>query len=264
MKLHSKKLMLICLFLVFLSFNSNAQAPGYMGKRINMGYSISGSPRIKKSSGGIGINLLHEGYIEYVTKRKWSIGLSAKFYKTVVYNGYRNINISSYNYFRPTSYSPTAYIDIRGTNFTCYFKYFKKNFLAPWGKYFIIGPTLSVFKASYDPNLMYISGDYIGINSLNKNNYFADFGPTEQTYFRSDLMFGNGRSRIIANRIIIDYGYTFNLLAWLSTPFFDDSDLLGLQINQKLTNFNYIEIVSAERVRGYNKFNLFLKIGLLL
>jgi hypothetical protein len=75
-------------------------------------------------------------------------------------------------------------------------------------------------------------------------------------------MLGWGKSRIFANNIIVDFGASTQIFALLSIP----KDILGVNFNEfdkYPTKETYIEETYKKRVRGINRFNIFLKIGYL-
>lgn len=241
--------------LILCSLHGMAQAPGYMGKRFSAGYGIYASPGFVGTKGLTYVNVLHEGFVEFAAKKKFSVGLSARFYNGLVNNDryYTRaealVNNSMINY----SGQPGGAVNLKGRNFMLYGKFFKKNYLAPWGKYFILGATLNTFTASYDPDQMYVSNaEYI------KTTYYSDFGPEKQSYMKFDVMFGNGRSRIIADRVVLDYGYNINV--WGATSLLLDA-LEITELNYRASE--YIKKTGSIRIREINRFNLFFKVGYL-
>lgn len=258
MKINSAYLFLICL--LGLAFPAASQSPGYMGKHFSVGYGAYLSPGAISSNEYTVVNVLHEGFLEFAVSKKVSLGLSAKYYKTAINNEgdinteYFLLNGSS----RSVSGEPGGMTSVRGLNYAFYAKLFKKRYLAPWGKYFMIGATLNTYVASYDPATMYIP--YTAFNNgAYQMGRFSDFGPERQSFVKFDISFGNGRSRIIANRIILDYGYNINV--WAATTLIDD--LLERDNGKNVSAANYIERLSSKRVRGVNRFNVFFKVGYL-
>lgn len=256
------------IIITFCLFNGLAQAPGYMGKRFSAGYGFYASPGFIGSHGLTKVNMLHEGFIEFAAKKNFSVGGSVRFYNAR-YSNDRYVKITSFDLpidnsaydYRQLDDHPSGITNIKGITYTLYGKFFKKKYLAPWGRYFLLGVTLNTYVASYDPDQMYVtfqksSGNYY---DPGKNFYFTDFGPTEQSFKKIDVMIGNGRSRIIANRIILDYGYNINLWA-ATTAIFDLND----EPNNTFNASEYISGVSKVRVRAVNRFNVFIKVGVLL
>jgi hypothetical protein len=235
-----------------------SQSPGYMGKRFVVGYGLYANPRLMPSGGGYGINLLHEAYLEFAMKKSVSVGFSTRFYNGM-YTNSRAVSTNGYG--NQIDNHPNGFTNIKGRNYALYFKFYKRNYVAPWGKYVLVGATINTFKTTYDPDNMYVNvSDYY--NGQKQSGYLSDFGPTTQSYSRFDIMFGRGRNRIIANRITLDYGYTVNIIG-LSAALFDAEES-GFLDSDYLNMSNYIEKTSAARVRSINKFNVFLKVGVLL
>lgn len=272
--------------LVALSTTVLSQTPGYMGKRLVIGYGFHFSPALigstaqgstiigktdgNASDGELCFNSLHEVYIEYGLSKRFALGFSTKFYKTTYDNHkYLSANVAVPNQYGGGSYYDTYYgtpeglYDIKGQNYALYGKLFKRGFIAPWGKYMMFGINVSRFSCSYDPAKMKLLSDNY---SSYAKDYPAvtDFGPQGQTYTKYDLLFGYGRARVIANRVTLDYGFNVNLIATLNTLFdavSDDDSILG---DNTPSNENYIESTAPWRIRGINRFNAYLRVGVLL
>jgi hypothetical protein len=244
--------------LVLVSVALISQSSGYLGKRFSAGYGFYASPGYIGSRGLTSVNMLHEGFIEVAAKKRISIGLSARFYNAAYGNTrYVDVLTSNSSKFRQLDDNPSGQTNIKGKNYLLYFKFFRQNYVAPWGRYFILGATVNTFQSSYNPNEM-------TIRVLENKTYsdYSDFGFTKQNYTRFDLMLGFGRCRIISNRVTMDYGYNINLMAMALTLFdVTDDDPFD---SDELTPAYYIEKTSAARVRGVNRFNVFLKVGVLL
>lgn len=263
------------------AFNAFSQlGPGYLGKRFQAGYGFNFSPALLGSNGAgesivgrgnviggdMAFNSMHEGFFEFAFKNRTSVGFSAKYYKTTYDNrttAYINNFDPSYNNYYVYDYYPSGYYTIKGMNYTLYFKFFNKRYVAPWGRYFIVGPSLNTYKCSYDPSQMYLT--YTSSYTSPPTRRFSDFGLQDQSFMRGDILFGWGRSRIAYNRITIDYGVNFEIIALGFTLW----DLIGenpidIISGNRTTNLNYMEITSRSRVREVNRVNLFLKLGVLL
>jgi hypothetical protein len=251
---------LLVTVLFFIASSGKAQSPGYMGKKIIAGYGFYIDPAFGAVITGYGskiVNIQHEFFLEYVISKKYMIGFSGKLYKST-YNNTANVVLDNSSYF-PSAYGlpgdhPGGSYSITARNFQLYAKWFRSNYLAPWGKYFMCGITLNAYDCTYDPNQMQVQFSYYNNNapSVPYNN----FGPTFQSYQYADLMLGAGHSRIFWNKLVVDYGYNMNLLATLLPALdiidFTTPDVLG-----------YIKKTSTERVRGINRFNFFIKVGYL-
>lgn len=253
---------------LFLSINLliAQKTPGYMGKRFVAGYGLYLSPGIIGSDGNTAFNNLHEGYIEYAAKKKFIVGFSGRFYKAI-YGNTRGINLDDlnrrYNIDMRGPRNPEGTYQISAMNFMLYGKFYKRNYLAPWGKYFLIGISIQRYTATYNPSEMKISYSYSSFSGPSYNYVFNNFGPVEQDFTRADLTIGFGRNRMIGDRITIDYGYNLNVLATVLTVFDVPGDNLS-EDNSDPTMEEYIGTTSASRIRGVNRFNIFLKIGILI
>lgn len=272
----NRVLIIVC-FVWFTLVISKAQSTGYLGKRVLLGYGFNTSPAFfdgnannksiigrngSSESGSFAFNLVHEGFIEIAPSSRWEIGFSLRYYKTVCDNSREFRSISYQNYFFQFKDShPKGYYNITGMSYTLYFRYFGRRYIAPWGRYLMFGPVLNRIKTVYDPVIMNAAA-YDLINYSNRDTLVSNFGPTEQTFSGFNIMFGFGRSRIIANRIVVDYGVNTQLLALVST-LFDMTDSETLYWSD-VDNTNYIKVTSHARIRGINRFNVFLKVGILL
>lgn len=265
--------------LILILFSSSlhiwAQAPGYMGKRMVLGYGFHFSPAIlganaqnqsifgnggSAETGTMAFNALHEGYLEFATGYRFSVGLSCKFYKTA-YDNPAYINTYKDVSFSASSDHPAGYYNITGLSICLYGKLYGKRYVAPWGRYIIFGPVINIRKTEYDPSVMYVKGFSYNNSYYSEETTFANFGPAKQSFTGFNLLFGWGRNRMIGNRITIDYGASVQVFSVFSLLF----DAVGsdFSFSQK-TEINYIEKTSAQRVRGVNRFNAFVKLGFLL
>jgi len=248
---------------------------GYMGKRFQAGYGFHFSPAILGSNGSgesfigrgnvpggdFAVNSIHEGFLEFAFKNRLSIGMSVKYYKTTFDNSVSaQTNVYS-NYSTYSIYgSPSGIYDMKGLNYSLYFKIFNRRYVAPWGRYFIFGPTVNTYKCFYDPSSMTMSTR----DNSNNGIIINDFGPQGQFFMRPDLLFGWGRTRIVANRITIDYGINFEALALFFTLWDTVSEEANIFDTSPITNLNYFERTSKRRIREVNRINAFIKVGVLL
>ena len=255
----------IIVVLFLWGIDSNAQTPGYTGKRFSAGYGFYTSPAFIGSGGESAFNALHEAYLEYAIKKKVSMGFSARFYNAVYANTRMvQVNPGYSSSFNQIDDNPSGVTNIKARNYMLYFKFFKSNYIAPWGKYFILGASLNTFTSVHDPNSMKVriqSYQNYPVSAY-ESSYYFNFGAIEQEFVKFDVVLGFGRSRIIANRVILDYGYNINAVA-LALTLFDAADDRVLS-DDPLYPAEYIEKTSSARIRGVNRFNVFLKVGVLL
>lgn len=273
----------VIFFIIYFAFQIAlpAQSAGYMGKRLFAGYGFNTSPAIfgataqnetifgsggSASSGSMVFNLIHEGFLEVAPSSKYVIGFSVRYYNTV-YDNARELSSSSYLYSGGYSYlsnTPSGYYNIRGMSYTLYFRFFGRRYIAPWGRYFMFGPVLNTVKTEYDPAVMSVKAqdNYTSSFTSPSQILITDFGPREQDYLGVNLMFGAGRSRIIGKIITLDYGFNTHVFSLASGVF--ELGETGFFSLGDITHSNYIEKTVKTRVRGINRFNVFLKVGVLL
>jgi hypothetical protein len=253
---------ILAIFIGSCAVFSKAQGPGYMGKHLSVGYGFYFAPALFPTTTDIPVNTMHEGFLEYSSAKRFSVGFSVKYYNTR-YENSRPVDVNPGNY--SSSYyqiddRPSGDLEIRGINYLLYGKAYRHNYIAPWGKYFIFGINIFTFESTYDPSKMKVKVQNGG-SYTNTYYYFNSFGSPSQSFTRFDILIGNGRSRIFADRIVVDYGYNVNLLS-TALSFFDIAEDRVFEDNVTYAS-EYIEISSAARIRGVNRFNLFLKIGYL-
>ena len=245
----------------------NSQTPGFMGKRFTAGYGIYANPAFNSIALGYSdkaFNILHEVFIESALGKKFSLGLSGQFFR-YKYNNKAAVMVNeNYNSVYSTNginSQPSGSYMLKGRNYKLYGKFFKDGYLAPWGKYFILGMSLTQNVVSYNPDEMGIAvqtrvQSFVTGNYVYQDFFYNDFGPTTQSFRSADIFFGTGNSRVIANKITLDYGYTIGCIA-MTQMFVDVLEI------EDVTPENYIEKTSKSRAAGVNRFNFFLKIGYL-
>jgi hypothetical protein len=131
----------LLLFSLLASLTSMAQVAGYLGKRFSVGYSNYFSPRfpeagrmpVFKQDGKLSarqvLNSTHCLDMDYILGSRVSLCLSGQFSKMdLVKHG---------RIFRPANnlYLPLGSMELNTTNFSLGFKFFKKHYLNPLGRY---------------------------------------------------------------------------------------------------------------------------------
>lgn len=236
MKAGTVSFCLICL--LGIAFRAASQSPGYRGKHVSAGYGAYTSPGVISSNDYAIFNFLHEGFVEFAVAKKVSLGLALRYYNTAVNNEGR-VEWRT-DFYHSVGGNVKGETHVKGLNYMAYAKLFRKNYLAPWGKYFVAGATLNTYVASYNPDQVYVTFQ----SAYGGAGRFSDFGPGSQSHIKFDIFFGNGRSRIIADRIILDYGYNINV--WAATTLIDDL----LENKGKVADAAlYIDKISSKRVR---------------
>ncbi len=268
------KKQIFLLVLISISVSFFAQSEGYMGKHFVVNYGIHLSPAIIGASknnttllgslenagsaetGVITLNNLHELSLDYIKSNKWVIEFNAKYYKTA-YDNSNPVNAYTSN-FNPNGNKPANYYSIRGLSYALIFKRYKSKYVAPWGRYIMFGPVVNTVKTSYDEQ-MYVKGYSNSGSNYSNNVALYDFGDKEQNFVGFNFIYGWGRSRVIKDKIVIDYGASLQVFSLLTLP----ADMIGLTPLDKPTNLSYMEDTYKIRVRGINRFNVFFKVGYL-
>jgi hypothetical protein len=255
----------VCLILLvcIICASTRAQAPGYMGKRFVVGYGLYVNPAFNSIALNYSdkpINMLHECFAEFAAGKKNSLGISAQFYR-YTYNNIEPINALGYgsSSMRQRTENPEGNYQISARNYKFYSKFYKRNYLAPWGRYFLLGFVINRYTTTYDPNDMYVNvdGNYNSSYGYGSTTLYNDWGPTTETHKTFDVFFGNGNSRILSNNIVLDYGYSIGMIA-IARMVASIDGAFGT-----LTTDDYISETALNRISAVNRFNCYLKIGYL-
>lgn len=243
-------------FFVLLSSALDAQVPGYMGKRTVFGYGVHFHPALAGFTAGYSdspLHVKHAVFLEHTTSKKAMIGFAVQFYK-YIYNNVERMDPGT-NYYRYSSYGtrPNGNYEITANNFMVYSKLFFGSYLAPWGRYFTWGVVYTRYTASYQPGTMFIRAE----NNSGTQVVLSNFGPYKQTYSSADLLIGFGKSRVFADRIIVDWGYHLQAISTLRMmiDFLESGEALQME--------EYIKVTSSRRISATNRFNFYLKLGVL-
>lgn len=248
-------------FLILLRTIFFAQSPGYMGKKVIVGYGIYLSPitfgsNAKNQSlfgmdggssetGYLRFNVTQEVFFEGVLSKKLSLGLAFKHLRS----GYDN-RARVWNY----SANPSGYYVINAFTLSAYFKKYMGKYIAPWGSYFIFGPVLTQMRSKHDAYM-----NIVGQASYTHDTLYTDFGSDKVPQYRGDVLLGFGKNRILFDRLSVDYGFCIQAISALVLFEAAVPDLIG----SPPRSAEYIERTMKKRVRGANRFNAFLKIGYL-
>ena len=235
---------LLYLFLIAAPAAAFAQAPGYMGKKVTVIYNNYFSPALqypnyKGNSGILSFNSRHSFGVDYVRARKRVIGFAVQTLRTrkeFEGNG-SGTYIEEYQYSytvapngtkTETGKYPTSVfvepgggdITIKNTNFSLYWKFFGKKYIAPWGNYHRIDLVLMKYKLkdNFIQGASYTVQDYYYYqatgNSEYKNRVVQLPVPASDSRSYSSFMFayGIGKQRILFDNVIIDLGAQLGLM----------------------------------------------------
>lgn len=254
------------MLLIFISAGIKAQAPGYMGRKFVVGYGVYANPALAAYLVGYGkspVNVMNELSIEAAVAKNVSLGISLRLYKTS-YGNTRDVDVTNGNYsssFSQFNSHPSGSTAITSRDVCLYARFFKAGYVAPWGRYFALGLVINNYTAKYNPGEMKV---YVGSGrsyTSTDRYFFSSFGAHTQKFHSADIMLGGGKSRVFANRIVIDYGYNINLIGLTLTAIDAPDDAVSEDNTTHASN--YIKSTSAARIRGINRFNLHFKIGYL-
>lgn len=241
--------------LLSLTQRGNSQVPGYMGKRTVIGYGFTFHPALGGFSMGYSdnpFNTKHEVFIEHATRKGTMVGANAQFYK-YVYNNTEYAQPSGSSYYYSDGDHPAGSYEITANNFMFYGKFFHRTYLAPWGRYFMLGIVYTRYTAEYRSSEMFLRTQ----NSSGYQVTFNNFGPYRQTYQTGDILLGLGRARVVADKIVFDWGYNFQIVSMAKMM------LAVLSEGEPIPMTEYIEKTSSRRISATNRFNFYLKVGYL-
>ncbi|MCX6297054.1 MAG: hypothetical protein NTX97_13535 [Bacteroidetes bacterium] len=206
-------------FLFFITVYSNAQIAGYMGKRFSIGYSnyfmvsaIGPTANAISPSGNRGVNTTHCLNLEYTIKNRTNFCLSLQNSNTGVDPGdlgVQKINSfdNSYAYY-DYRYAPKPYkpMNVNSYNVGLGFKFFQSGSLAPIGKYKKLELLLMFNHFTYQNTAF----TYYDFNS--STNASGVIGTGDYHFKTFALTYTIGRSRVLFDRIVIDYGFRFGFV----------------------------------------------------
>jgi len=209
----------LLIVLNFFILNTYAQIPGFMGKRFSVGYSnylmVAGvgpsANAAEKDAYFSGINTTHCLNLEYTIRNRTNFCFTFETMKTgvsytKVYNSYVYDNNTSTSYNVSYAYSPKPYIpmQVRTFNVGLGFKFFRRGTLAPIGKYNKLELLMLFSKLTYGNTsfaLTLAGTTNQGMKGTGDYN-FSTFG----------VAYTTGRSRVLFNKLVIDYGLRLGLV----------------------------------------------------
>ena len=196
------------------------------------------SPALSGATGAVPFNITAQLCYDHAFKTRVSLGVALGFAQTRYDNKAVVFGLGN----------PTEDYKIRSFSVVPYAKIFSKKYVAPWGRYFMLGTVVSLNFTTHSDYM------YLTQKLSNHDTLLMGFGPAKQMAFNLDLLLGYGKTRVFKNKIVFDYGFNVHLLALLK----------GLSDSENnLSQEEYISKTSLYRIRGINRFNLFFKLGYL-
>lgn len=184
-------------FLVF-ALASNAQVPGYMGKKLTVAYDAdmlpAFSPTAKSADGGI--NHTHSLNLEYTIRNRTNFCMSFRYFKT----GISSISLSP-NYYSPSDKLP---MQLNAYGVGVGMKFFYHGCLAPIGKY-VKPEVLLLFN-----NVKYQNNGFVKFTNSGTQN--VTIGTGKWSAMDLGISYQIGRQRVFADKIIFDAGLRLGLM----------------------------------------------------
>lgn len=261
-----RKISSLVIFL-FLAGTAYCQSPGYLGRKFSVNYDFyfinaMSNPNTGGNTGFFSFTTAHCIAPEYVVGRRVALGLSARysqtgyFYKSdLEYDGpvalnsyYRNYTLQACNR-KTTGGTLSGTMKVITAGF--YPKLYLKGAIAPLGSYFkpeVVVNFTTVEAASPKKVEDYLNHDHYYNSEKVPSPDIKNFSP----YISLGVGMEFGESRILFNRLILDYGLRMGLTfgSFMMT-------------NQALTESNYFEVVSGRRLFQASLLNLKVGVGLL-
>ena len=213
----------IFLCFVILTVQSRAQVSGYMGKRLSIGYSNYFSPRfpvVKSilsefySEGSDAVIASRRSFhftnsidVDYILTSKVSLCMSGQFSKMDFCEYGSKFNLKEYNgssndYF-DVYYAPpkSQSMDLKTTNLSIGFKFFKRGYDSPFGRYSKMEIVIVTDKVIMDKNQFYRDDTY----------YYPltrGYKIPERPYAYKSFVFAYtfGKQRVLFDKLVLDYG----------------------------------------------------------
>ncbi|MCW3104173.1 MAG: hypothetical protein JWO09_2613 [Bacteroidetes bacterium] len=249
--------------LLLAPFLVSAQIPGYLGKRLMVGYSNNfflSTVDPTASSYDLGMNTTHSLNVEYTIKNRTNICASFQMFRTGIavntgFIEYRTTSSGSTTVKTYTYYPiPDAPMVMKTKCLALGFKFFKRGSFAPLGKYRKLEAVLMFSNISYQPlTFRYIQGNKTGRASLGSGNY---------SYKEFAVTYTLGRQRILFDRLVVDYGVQFGFMPLGALSITDYSGTVNIT-NYPGAMESVLREESNMRLFRYELFNIHLGLGFL-
>lgn len=259
--LNNMRVFLVIAIVLKSTFSFSQITPGYMGKRFTIGYSnyfmvagIGPSANASSSSGEIGLNTTHCLNLEYTIKNRTNFCLSIQKLKTgmnpseMYVEYYDGFNYSSFT----ATYSVKPYkpMQINSFNIGLGFKFFQSGTLAPIGKYKKV-ELLMLFN-----HLEYKRNSFLYYDYNSSQSVYGQFGTGDYQFNTVALSYTMGRSRVLFDRLVFDYGIRFGIVpaAVFTTLFYEERDnystayVSSIEIKNQFRNDTYTRLFRYQAI----------------
>lgn len=256
-----KNKIVVSLFLISCSVFS--QVPGYLGKRLTIGYANYLSPSLIYPSSNstdryeLGLNTTHCINVEYAIKKRTEFCVSVEFNKTgIAREGGYQYSAGGYSDYGSAIYRPgdKTPIQLKNTNVSLGFKFFRQGFIAPVGKYQKLEFVLLSNKINYDKNSFY--DQY-----YSPDTRLPALGMGEYNFKTFAIALTLGRQRVLFNTLILDTGFRFGVSTNAIFNFLIDDIFDGSMSNSALES--QFKQDTHYRIFAAQLFNFHIGIGFL-
>lgn len=223
---------------LFCCLSASAQVPGYMGRRFSVGYSNDFFPRLpfmqltaNEMSKDHIFNASHCLEIDYVKSHKLSLCGGFQYSKMdFVKAGVDNQIDADYDeggavYYLPADGKPMKIIS---RNLAIGLKFFKHNYIAPYGKYNKLELVFCFNKILMDQDALYTQDRYSSSKGIiyKKQTFTGDIDKFKNLV----VAFTVGKQRMISHRMILDWGVRMGVstnAVFRSLDLFEDLSLIS-------------------------------------
>ncbi|MFL5764228.1 MAG: hypothetical protein ACJ77K_09820 [Bacteroidia bacterium] len=254
-----RKQLVVIFWFCSLGIFAQVVPPGYLGKRLTVGYGVdllpAVSPTAGNGDGGLGLNHSHYLNLEYGVRNRTNFCAYFRYFKTGL-AGIGALNYSGIN----VTYEPLSKLPMQFASYDIgmALKFFHKGFYAPIGKYRKLGLMAMINKVTYEQSrFQYYENS--------KPKYFS-VGPGEYDFFRMAITYELGIERAIADKFVFDAGLRVavvprRLFQGLGTALFDDtSSYTGYEFENLSAK---VEENFENRIFVHELFSVHLGIGFL-
>lgn len=251
----SKALLLCLLF----AFAAAAQVPGYQGKKFSFGYTLGLAPSVRNPNNlgsaslpfgqGRGpvdkfifsFNAIHNLSADLVLGRRFSICGAFVYYRTKIDASDVYYQVPYSNIYYPyINYHFKELVQFSAMGFTAGMKFFGSKFIAPFGRYIKLEFSHQNVKAELADAVMVNANDPQDVCQFSPDHWYTPY---------SAISLAMGKQRIIANKLVVDFGLKGSLPLNRTTVAFgagnDYSNLSTFVTDMSLYRANCLNYVSV-------------------
>lgn len=214
MKINGMKIFFVCTLSAMSVFSFGQNVPGYLGKKNNAGYKLGVNIAGESSeiTGSLGLVCNHQLSFERVLSRKASFEADFAFApsKFYVYHDFdfNNDNSSAPEYL--SSFSPDYYFKAYYSALTAGFKFYRKQFIAPVGRF--IKFKVGLFQYGLLKWKEGMPGTFYVVEAGNPYYTTRDGFLKTENNVRTGFLFGIGMGKVIplSDKLMFEFGTNLN------------------------------------------------------